>query len=173
MAVQAVRREFSSVQRPLPCVRRCVDDGDTNLHLWSYNGDYDKVLMALLKGEGVNIVNNWKQTPLHLATSVGKLEIMLLLLDSGAHVNARDHQNLTPLHQAVIHGNKKSVELLLCCNASPHNAEEVEDTLSPLVLSESLPLVHKMIEEAAGNRQTGLGCVHIYTYTLQAYYGLQ
>ena len=30
-----------------------------------------------------------------------------------------------------------------------------------------------MIEEAAGNRQTGLGCVHIYTYTLQAYYGLQ
>lgn len=157
MAVQAIPGDFSSVQRPLPCVRRCPDDGDTNLHIWSYKGDYDKVLMTLLQGENVNTVNNWKQTPLHLATSVGQLEIMLLLLDSGAQVNARDHQNLTPLHQAVIHCNKKSVELLLCCNASPHNAEEVVDTLSPLALSESVPLVHKMISESAGNRLTACG----------------
>ena len=107
--------------------------------------------MALLQGKDVNAVNNWKQTPLHLATSVGQLAIMLLLLDAGAQVNARDHQNLTPLHQAVIHGNKKAVELLLCCNASPHNAEEVDDTHSPIVLSESLPTIHKMIQESAGN----------------------
>lgn len=151
MAAQAVQGDLSGVQRPLPCVRRGFDDGDTNLHIWSYRGDYNKVLMALLQGEDVNIVNNWRQTPLHLATSVGHLAVMLLLLDAGAHANARDHQNLTPLHQAVIHGNKKAVELLLCCNGSPHNAEGVDDTYSPIVLSESLPIIHKMIQDAAGN----------------------
>ena len=136
-------------QRPLPYQKRTFDDGDSDLHIFAYQGEYDRALLCLLQGANCDVKNDWRQTPLHLATSAGHLDVMLLLLDSGARVNERDHQDITPLHQAVIHGNRKSAELLLCCGASPHNSDEVEG-LSPLELAEELPLMHRVLETQAG-----------------------
>ena len=136
---------------PPPRKRSEFEDGNTELHEWSSKGDYDRVLLLLLQGTNSNVCNIWKHTPLHLASSGGHLDVMLLLLDSGACVNARDHQSLTPLHHAVIHRNKKSVELLLSYGASPYNADDVTDTYSPFLLSESIPSCHMLIKDLAGD----------------------
>ena len=144
--------------RPLPHQKRTFDDGDDDLHVFSYKGEYDRALLCLLKGTNCDVKNDWRQTPLHLATSAGHLNIMLLLLDSGACVNERDHQDLTPLHQAVIHGNKKCAELLLCFGGSPHNSEDIVDCRSPLELAETLPLIYSFIESKAGMCVGGVVC---------------
>lgn len=138
-------------ERLLPKVPRShVEDHNSPLHVACHRGAYNEALMLLLSGHSTSIRNVWLETPLHQCTSQGHLDVMMLLLDAGANVNSTDHQNLTPLHQAIIHGNKDAAELLLCYGSSPHNAEGVTDTRSPLELADHVHVCHKVISKALG-----------------------
>lgn len=70
-----------AVKRPLPSNKvpqSYSQDQNSPLHYACFRGDYDEVLMLLLRGEDVHALNIWRETPLHQVAYVNGTLIGLI-----------------------------------------------------------------------------------------------
>lgn len=85
---------------------------------------FDEARELILRGRGINKVNEYNQTPLLLALEAGQFDLARLLISAGAEVNIKSKMYKTPLLVAVQAGNLEMVELLLSKGASPDAPED-------------------------------------------------
>ena len=85
---------------------RSADDERTALHRSCLHSDDTEVMEFLLTlGAGVNVVDDYGQTPLFTAASWGRPECAKVLLAAGANVNHRVLGGITPLDTALLQVN--------------------------------------------------------------------
>ena len=95
------------------------DHIQTPLHLASYLGRIEMVLVLLNAGAKANAKDDLGQTPLHLVSrgpycSQGDgVDVAQLLLKYGADVNVQDKNHTTPIDLSLYHGKTKITSLLL------------------------------------------------------------
>ncbi|XP_071090384.1 uncharacterized protein [Haliotis cracherodii] len=88
-------------------------DGNTPLHVATYERCSENVALLLERGADVNIVNMHKQTVLHLACQCGDENIVALFLSAKADICALDAHGDTPLHTSCQEGHINVLKLLL------------------------------------------------------------
>ncbi|XP_046358515.2 uncharacterized protein LOC124136592 isoform X2 [Haliotis rufescens] len=88
-------------------------DGNTPLHVATYERCSENVALLLERGADVNIVNMHKQTVLHVACQCGDENIVALFLSAKADICALDAHGDTPLHTACQEGHINVLKLLL------------------------------------------------------------
>jgi ankyrin repeat protein len=132
------------------------EEGNTALHITSYQNELMKSKELMIKGADVNIKNKYGFTPLLISENV---KIIKLLLDYGADINVEDnkgenclflddddpdilnfltskgadvnHKNKnkwTPLHHACYYGHTTNVGILLNCCAKVNTFDEDDNT---------------------------------------------
>jgi ankyrin repeat protein len=94
-----------------------VDDhNQTPLHLASYLGRIEMVLLLLKAGANASAKDARGQTPLHLVSQYSHgdgVHVAQLLLKYGADVNVQDKNHATPIDLSSYHGKTKITSLLL------------------------------------------------------------
>ena len=85
----------------------------TMLHLATYLGQSLVVKYLLDKGEDIEALNNYGQTPLFIAAMKSLVDVAKILIKEGAKINATDNEGNIPLSLAAFDGNIESMELLL------------------------------------------------------------
>jgi len=90
---------------------------------------FEEARELILKGKGINKVNEYGQNPLLLTLEAGQLDLARLLMEAGADVNIKSKMNKTPLQVAAQAGDLETVKLLLSKGASP---DPLEDELPPV-----------------------------------------
>lgn len=90
---------------------------------------FDEARQLILKGKGINKVNEYNQNPLLLAMEAGQFDLARLLIEAGADVNIKSKMYKTPLLVAAQSGDLATVKLLLSKGASP---DAPEDELPPI-----------------------------------------
>jgi hypothetical protein len=90
---------------------------------------FEDARKLIVKGKGINKVNEYNQNPLLLALEAGQFDLARLLIKAGSDVNIKSKMYMTPLRVAVQSGNIEMVRLLLSKGASP---DTPEDELPPV-----------------------------------------
>jgi hypothetical protein len=90
---------------------------------------FDDARELILKGKGINKVNEYDQTPLLLALEAGQFDLARRLIEAGVKVNIKSKMYKTPLLVAVQAGNLEMVKLLLSRGAS---ADSPSDEMPPV-----------------------------------------
>ena len=81
---------------------------------------FDEARELILKGKGINKVDEYKRNPLHLALEKGRPDLARLLIEAGTDVNLKNKMILkTPLEIAAYSGDLETVKLLLAKGAMP------------------------------------------------------
>lgn len=93
------------------------------------NQRFDEARELILKGKGINKVDEFNRNPLLLALEAGQFELARLLVEAGADVNIESKMYKTPLQIAAQAGELSMVKLLLSKGASP---DVPEDQLPPV-----------------------------------------
>lgn len=103
-------------------------DGNTSLHLATWNGHAD-VVKVLLDGKAdPNSECERKETPLQQAAWRGHAVVCQLLLESGVDPNAKSDSRATPLHQAAANGHEVVSRLLLNFGGDPNTIDKSKQT---------------------------------------------
>ena len=90
------------------------DDKNTALLFGAYQGCFEVVKKLIEKGEDINQVNEYNQTPLYLAVLNAKSsQVVEYLLQHGADAQIARDDGTTPLVCAVKHEESKMVEVIL------------------------------------------------------------
>ena len=89
------------------------NNGNTPLHIASYNGYLPIVEYLVNNRADINTKNKNDRTPLHYASFEGHLSVVELLINKGADKDAKDECDRTPLHIASIQGYFSVVEYLV------------------------------------------------------------
>ena len=96
------------------------EEGETQLHKETRNGNVELVRMLIEHGADVNVRTNYSSTPLLAAARFGNIEVVRVLLEHGANVEAEDKKRRTSFQIASMKGYNDVVELL-----SDHGAKRV------------------------------------------------
>ena len=89
------------------------DNEDSILLEAAYQGRLEVVKKMLEKGEDINQVNKYHQTPLYLATLNRKIDVVEHLLKSGADYNIARDRGDTPIMCSIKHQDADVLEILL------------------------------------------------------------
>ena len=89
------------------------DNDDSILLEAAYQGRLEVVKKMLEKGEDINQVNKYHQTPLYLATLNRKIDVVEHLLKSGADYNIARDRGDTPIMCSIKHQDADVLEILL------------------------------------------------------------
>lgn len=81
--------------------------------------NFDVARELIIKGKGINKVNEFDQNPLLLALESGRPELAIMLIEAGADVNIKSKMYKTPLLVATQSGNLEVVKRLLDKGAIP------------------------------------------------------
>jgi hypothetical protein len=93
------------------------------------NQRFDEARELILRGKGINKVDEFNRNPLLLALEAGQFDLARLLVEAGAEVNIESKMNKTPLQVAAQAGELNMVKVLLSKGASP---DMPEDRLPPV-----------------------------------------
>ncbi|MDE0091806.1 MAG: ankyrin repeat domain-containing protein [Oligoflexia bacterium] len=117
LTVRTYKKELARVQaNPKQAYTEdLMKDGNlTELHMASYNGDYNKVSQLIQQGYDIHSKTLvYKFTPFHMSIFKGHTYVADLLLSKGANINENSNFNQTPLHWAAFMGQTASVNLLI------------------------------------------------------------
>jgi hypothetical protein len=81
---------------------------------------FDEARELILKGKGINKVDEYKRNPLHLGLEKGRPDLARLLIEAGTDLNLKNKMILkTPLEIATHSGDLEMVKLLLSKGALP------------------------------------------------------
>lgn len=71
------------------------------------------ILIAHIKDDNINAVDQNGSTALHVAAEGGYLNILNCLLNNGANINAQDNDGYSVFHSACYHGQLEMVNILI------------------------------------------------------------
>ena len=123
------------IQSALPLLNKKNNDGNTPLHIATFNNNTHLIPFLLAQGARIDITNNASQTVLHIAAQKSCEILKLLLETNGAQqlINAQDQNGNTALHNAAAAGNIKCLQLLL--NMQAMVDVKNNDGATPFILS--------------------------------------
>jgi ankyrin repeat protein len=121
---------------------------------------FDEARELILKGKGINKVDEFNQNPLLLALEAGRFDLARLLVEAGAEVDIESKMYKTPLQVAVQAGELNMVKLLLSKGASP---DVPTDQLPPIY--HALEKKHYKIARVLLESKCDLKRVYVYGNT--------
>ncbi|KAK7495408.1 hypothetical protein BaRGS_00013347, partial [Batillaria attramentaria] len=127
------------------------DNGETELHTASRNGDKNRVKHLLSKGADIRSRDSRGWTPLHAASFSGATEVVKLLHQKGLDLNVKAGDGSTPLHLAC--GQHKDVLKFLLKNKANVEARD-NDGRTPLHLAsqtDQASLVKHLLDAGANS----------------------
>jgi len=106
------------------------DDGETPLHVVSFNGLEKFVALLINARTDVNAATEDGKTILMNAAQSGNLAVVNMLLEAGANASSKDNQNRNALHWACVgdHDNADVVRLLLAAGTDRDRKNNNGDT---------------------------------------------
>ena len=142
------------------------DEGNTLLHVASYNGKKSVVEFLISKNANVNEKNDRGNPSLHLAAIGGYTDVIEILLENGADINAQDNWGISAIRLAVIRGNNEVVSMLANKGAdvNEQNIEWGGSLLHTACLSKKIDLVEILIAKGVDVQATnseGLTPLHL------------
>ncbi|CAN5526662.1 ankyrin repeat domain-containing protein [soil metagenome] len=117
-----------------PVVTAWSPDGFTPLHLASFFGHTDVVLLLLDAGADPSSTsrNAMAVMPLHSAVAGRSGDVVERLVEAGADVNARQRHGWTALHGAAQHGDIAIIRYLLAHGAHPDSTNDEDKSAADL-----------------------------------------
>ena len=117
---------------------------------------FNEARELILKGKGINKIDEYKRNPLHLALEKGRPDLARLLIEAGANVNVKNKMILkTPLEIAAYSGDLEIVKLLLAKGALP----DADNDESPPVFK---AIMNGRDEIARALIESGCDVKHVY-----------
>jgi hypothetical protein len=107
---------------------------------------YDDARKMIIKGKGINRVNNYNQSALLIALEKGQRDLARMLIDAGADVNIKSKMYMTPLRVSTQAGDLETVKLLLSKGASPDAPEDESPPIAYALLKGKDDIARALIE---------------------------